>query len=94
MSVNPAFCSVFRTSTAQAEGRLIGDLDGAEWSDSRLKDLLLKVLPNDGQFENYEMLVAPPGQKERRFRLNARRIAGSDSRPALILLAFEDADSG
>jgi len=88
-TVNPAFCRVFGVTLDDVRGRLLYELGAGAWNNPRLRNLLEDVLPSDSHFEDFEIRQEFAGVGMKQIRLNARRISGSDHRPALILLAME-----
>jgi len=55
-----------------------------------LRKLLEEMLPRDQVIERYEVEAVFPAIGHSKVLLNARRIAGRDGEPPLILLALEE----
>ena len=89
-TANAAFYRMFQVTPAETEHRLLYDLGNRQWNIPELRHLLERLLPKNAKLENYRV--------EHKFQhvglstmvLNACRLAGGPSRPALILLAIED----
>lgn len=89
-TVNRAFRDFFRVSPRETEGRRIYELGDGQWDMPRLRELLENVLTKEQRFEGFEVAHEFPGVGFRRMLLNARRLEGTESREAMILLAMED----
>jgi two-component system CheB/CheR fusion protein len=89
-SANPAFFFTFNTTPSETEGRKLFDLGNGQWDVPALRTLLESIITEDNEFENYRVECEFPHIGKRVILLNARRIPGTDTRPDLILLAFED----
>ncbi len=85
-SANTAFYQFFQVEPADAEQRLLFDLDSQQWDIPALRTLLEELLPNNHSFTNYTMEYTFPRIGWKTMSLNAHRI---DHVP-LILLAMED----
>ena len=89
-SANPAFYFTFNTTPSETEGRRLYDLGNGQWDVPALRTLLESIVTEDNEFENYRIEHEFPRIGRRVMLLNARRIPGTDVRPELILLAFEN----
>ncbi|MEX2173263.1 MAG: CheR family methyltransferase [Pirellulaceae bacterium] len=89
--VNPAFCRMFGVSREETENQLLAELGDNQWNIPRLSELLQTVLASNKSFELFEVEHDFPGIGGKRMRLNARRIAATNGREPLILLAMEEA---
>ena len=89
-TANPAFYAAFQLEPAQAEHRLLTELDNAQWNTAPLWILLQEVLSHHQNLLDYETkyIFSTVGSKV--MLLNARRIERGASRKPLILLAIED----
>jgi len=74
----------------QTEGRLIYDSGNRQWDIPRLRELLEQILPQNTNFDNFEVEhdFATIGRKV--MLLNARRIHTEEGKTDSILLAIED----
>jgi two-component system CheB/CheR fusion protein len=88
---NRAFYLTFRVTKEETEDAVLFDLGSGQWDIPALRTLLEEVLPRDSKFEDFEVRHEFPRIGHRVMLLNARRLLGADSRPWMILLAFEDA---
>lgn len=88
---NRAFYQTFRVTKEETENAVLFDLGNGQWDIPALRTLLEEVLPRDSQFQDFEVNHEFPRIGRRVMLLNARRLLGADSRPWMILLAFEDA---
>jgi two-component system CheB/CheR fusion protein len=89
-NANPAFYRNFGVSRQETENRAIYDLGDGQWNISKLRELLERILPNDGLVEGFEVRHDFPRLGTRVMMLNARRIEPEPGRQ-LILLHIEDA---
>jgi len=88
---NRAFYRTFGVPASETIGRLVFDLGNRQWNIPRLRELLEEILPRDSQFDDFEVDHTFNRLGRRRMTLNARRLEVGGNRPALILLAVEDA---
>ena len=88
-NANPAFCRNFGVSREETEKRAIYDLGNGQWNIPRLRELLERILPNDGLVEDFEVRHDFPHLGSRVMMLNARRIEPEPHRQ-MILLHIED----
>jgi two-component system CheB/CheR fusion protein len=85
-TVNESFSELFRIPPRDAEGQLIYSLGRGSWDIPGLRDLLDRVLPAGGSFDNFEVEREFPSIGTRNLIVNARRLDHLD----LILVAIED----
>ncbi len=90
VSANPAFYRIFRTAPPETEGREVFQLGNNQWDIPELRRLLLQIIPQNSEFNDFRVSHDFPSLGRRTLLLNARRIDREDERPKLILLAFED----
>lgn len=76
-------------SLEETQNRAIYELGDGQWDIPKLRELLEKVLPNDGRVEDFEVRHNFPHLGSRTMMLNARRIEPQPGRQ-LILLYIED----
>ncbi len=84
------FYHQFQLSGEHIEGCRIYELDNGRWDIPELRRLLEEIVPERGAVEDFELRYRFETIGERVMLLNARRLDGEGSGPALILLAIED----
>ena len=87
---NRAFYQIFGAAPTETVNRFIYDLGNGQWDIPELRVVLEKIVPRDSRIENYRVQHDFPEIGPKTMLLNARRLDPSASRPAMILLAFED----
>lgn len=90
VAANPAFYRLFQLNPADVEDRMLYDINGSQWNIPALRVLLERIIPQNTQFNDYEVIHDFPKIGKRLIMLNARIIHQRDKRPDLILLAMED----
>ena len=90
VSASRSFYETFRVTPAETEGRLLYEIGQKQWDIPSLRQLLEDILAKDTQFQDFRVEHDFPGIGHRVLVLNARRMAGEDQQPRLILLAMED----
>lgn len=90
ISANAAFYQTFRVFPAQTEGKLIFDLGNQQWDIPELRQLLENILPKRTLIEAFEVEHKFPDLGQRTMLLSARRLAQTDRKNEMILLAIED----
>lgn len=88
---NRSFYQTFQVDPAETEGRFLFDLGNRQWDIPKLRKLLEDVLPRNNSFGDFVVDHAFEGIGRRAIVLNARQLDPAPGRPALILLAMEDA---
>jgi two-component system CheB/CheR fusion protein len=89
---NHAFYQLFHARPEETENRFIYALGKAQWNIVKLRELLVEIVPQNSQFENFEMDVVFPGVGRKKLVLNARRVTEDDGKKTKwILLAMEEA---
>ena len=90
VKANQSFYHTFNVKPEQTEGILIYDLGNRQWDIPKLRELLEKILPQNTEFNDFEVdhHFETIGQKI--MHLNARRIYNEANQTQLILLAIED----
>jgi len=91
VSVNRAFYRTFKTSSKQTLGEPVYELGAGQWDKPELRELLEKILPRNGTFEDFELEAEFPKIGHRIFLLNARRLERAEGLPGMILLSMEEA---
>ncbi len=87
---NRSFYRMFRTASADVEGRHLYELGNGEWNVPQLQELLAEISTNDTHFEDFEIEHNFPSIGHKTMLLNARRVRRGAGEEPLILLAFED----
>jgi len=87
---NSAFYRFFSVEPHQTEGAIIYDLGNRQWDIPRLRELLETILPNNSEFNDFEVEHTFEDIGFKIMHLNARRIASEKDENQLILLAIED----
>jgi two-component system CheB/CheR fusion protein len=87
---NHEFYETFRARPEETLQQHLYDLGDGQWNIPGLRDLLEGVLPQDRAVRDYEVTHTFPGIGEKTMLLNARRLAGTERRDEMILLAIED----
>jgi two-component system CheB/CheR fusion protein len=85
-TANESFCATFRMAPEDTEGQHLYSLGGGSWDIPGLRDLLDRVLPFGGAFDNFEVEREFPPVGTKALIVNGRRLDGLD----LILVAIED----
>ena len=91
-SANRSFYETFRVSPQETQGRLIYELGNRRWDIPKLRELLEKILPQDGQVEDFEVEHDFPAVGRKTMLLNARRLRQEGASAELILLAEPEAE--
>ena len=91
VSANRAFYRTFKTSSKQTLGEPVYELGAGQWGKPELRELLEKILPRNGAFEDFELEAEFPKIGHRVFILNARRLEQAEGLPGMILLSMEEA---
>ncbi len=90
VTANRAFYRTFRTSAGKTEGCLVYELGEGQWNHADLKHLLEDIIPEDREFEGFEIVHEFPGLGRKRAVLDARRIEPGGDQPNLILLTVRE----
>ena len=90
VSASRSFYETFQVTPAETERRLLYEVGHKQWDIPALRQLLGDILAKDTQFRDFRVEHDFPGIGHRVLMLNARRMAGKDRQPQLILLALED----
>jgi two-component system CheB/CheR fusion protein len=89
VSANQVFCRTFQVTRRETEKLTLYERGDGQWNIPRLRDLLEKVLPNNGRVEDYEVRHSFPHLGERTMMLNAHRIEPQPGK-RMILLSIEN----
>ncbi len=87
---NQNFIDSFEVMREETIGNFIYDLGNRQWDIPRLRELLEKILPENNQFDNYEVEHNFAAIGRRIMLLNARQIERAIGKDRIILLAIED----
>ena len=90
LAASASFYKTFRIKPEDTIGQLIFDLDGGQWDIPKLRELLLRVIPDTATVEDFEVEHDFPHLGHRIMLLNARRIRNSDDTDGLCLVTVED----
>lgn len=90
-TANKAFFDMFKVEKKETYDKSIFKLGNGQWDIPSLKRLLLKVLPENSVFNDFEVTHNFEDIGKRTMLLNARRIILEGHKTELILLAIEDA---
>ncbi len=85
-----AFYQAFQVIPSETENQLLYDLGNGQWDIPKLRTLLEEILPQNNQFNDFEVEHTFEGIGHRIMLLNARRIHLQGNQTELILLAIED----
>jgi len=89
-AASSSFYKTFRIGAEDTIGRLIFDLDGQQWDIPKLRELLMRVIPDTTVVEDFEVEHDFPYLGLRIMRLNARRIRNAEDTDGLCLVTIED----
>lgn len=87
---NRAFYDTFKVSPEKTQNQYIYDLGNRQWDIPKLRTLLEEILPQNSQFQDFEVEHKFEDIGLRTMILNARRLQQESSRSPLILLVIED----
>jgi two-component system CheB/CheR fusion protein len=87
---NRRFWERFQVSPGETEGRFVYDLDGGQWNIPELRRLLEEVLPEQRNFEGFQVEHSFARIGRRRMLLDGRRIESGRRKQGVILLIFRD----
>lgn len=87
---NRSFYHTFRVTPQETENTLIFQLGDDQWDIPQLRSLLEDIVPNNTEFEDFEVSHDFPNIGPRKMLLNARRVDQESGQPMFILLAIED----
>src|SRR5712671_2856483 len=89
-TANQAFYEKFHVTSEETENEFIYDLGNRQWNIPALRKLLEELLPQNNQFQDFEVEHEFDHIGHRTMLLNARRLVQRGGRAQLILLAIED----
>ena len=89
VSASRSFYQFFHVTVSDVVGNLIYELGNGQWNLPKLRDLMESVLPQNENFDGFEVEYEVPGEGCRTLLLNARRIIRKGSSAQFLLLAIE-----
>ena len=90
VKANHSFYRTFEVNPEETEGVLVYDIGGRQWDIPKLRELLEDILPQNSEFEDFEVEHDFEKIGRKIMHLNARRIYRDFEQTRLILLAIED----
>jgi PAS domain S-box-containing protein len=90
VSVNRAFCELFRRPAEYLDGRVLEVVLNLWWSGNVLREELEKVLLRNEPLDDYQVTVTPPEVGRRILLLNARPLPQKGKKAQRLLVALED----
>ena len=90
IKANKTFCSKFKVSASETKGCAVYELVNGQWDIPKLRELLEKILPENIEFNDFEVEHDFPGIGKKKMLLNGRRIFQGAEGTEMILLAIED----
>jgi chemotaxis protein methyltransferase CheR len=90
IAASRSFYAVFKVTPDHTQGRLLYALGDGQWDIPKLRVLLEKIIPEQGEMEGYEVEHEFPGLGHRTMLLNARRVFHEGGGITTILLGMED----
>jgi PAS domain S-box-containing protein len=90
ITANRSFYEMFHVPPEETEGRFVYNIGDHSWDIPALRELLEKIVPQNTQFNDFEVDHEFPTLGRKTMLLNARRIYREDKGTDKILLAFED----
>ena len=87
---NQTFYKTFKVSLEETVNKFIYDLGNRQWDIPELRKLLEEIIPENTQFQDFEVDHEFQNIGRKTMLLNARRIYQKDADKELILLAIED----
>jgi two-component sensor histidine kinase len=90
IAASRSFYSTFKVSPEDTQGSLLYALGDGQWDIPKLRVLLEKIIPEQGQINDHEVEHEFPGLGQRTMRLNARQVFYEGGSHATILLGIAD----
>jgi len=90
VAASQSFYLTFKVTADHTLGKLLYDLGNGQWDIPKLRALLGKTLPEQGNIENYEVEHDFPSIGRRTMLLNARKVFYEAGSHSTILLGIED----
>ena len=91
LRANPAYYADFKVRREETEGRVLSEVEAAQWNVPQLIEQLRGVMTHNAVLTNYDLrYTLTEESRPRTLRVNARKIPGDRERAELILLGVED----
>ena len=90
VSANAAYYKIFKTSEQDTIGKYLFEVDGGQWNNTKLRQLLENNLTDKIKIDDFELENNFQKIGKRTMLLNTRYIANHYGKEELILLAIED----
>jgi two-component system CheB/CheR fusion protein len=90
VTASRSFYRYFQCEKQQTVGSLIYQLGNNQWDIAELRELLERVLPEKQTIDGFRVEHEFPLIGRRTLLLNARRLAGKDDSPPMIMLTMEE----
>lgn len=90
LSANKSFYQTFKVNSEDTLGKNLFQIGGGQWNIKSLRKLLLDLLPQKKDLEDFVVEADFPKIGHRKIILNARQIYQKDKGTSMILLAMED----
>lgn len=90
VAASRSFCRFFEVNHEETDGQFLSELGGGQWNIPALIDALLRILPQKGALEAFEVEWEFPKIGHRVMLLNARKAVRGGAERTAILLAIED----
>jgi len=89
-SANRSFYQAFKATAEETVGQLIYELGNHQWDISKLRELLMDILPKNTTLDDFEVECHLPNIGQRALLLNARQLYREEDNTQMILLTIED----
>lgn len=90
VAASQSFYLTFKVSADDTQGNHLYDLGDSQWDIPKLRLLLGKIVPEQGETENYEVEHDFPNIRRRTMLLNARKVFYETGSHSTILLGIAD----
>jgi two-component sensor histidine kinase len=90
LAASRSFYLTFKVAKANTQGRLLYALGDGQWDIPKLRLLLEKIVPEQGEMEDYEVEHQFPDIGRRTMLLNARKVFYEENPHTTLLLGIED----
>jgi two-component system CheB/CheR fusion protein len=90
VTASKAFYRTFQVGDRETQGRMVYELGDGQWDNPELRRLLEEIVPENTEFEGFEIVHDFPQIGRKRAVLDARRIEQEGERPHLILLTVRE----
>ncbi|MFB3887789.1 MAG: ATP-binding protein [Thermodesulfobacteriota bacterium] len=90
ISANRSFYKTFRVAQEETVGRFFYQVGNRQWDIPKLRQLLEEIVPNNAEFNDFEVDHEFPNIGRKTMILNARQIYNAGAANHMILLAIED----